>query len=180
MNAPKEMKVIFIGDAEAGKTFLISSFIFGYPVIPKKPILFGTYSRHIAYNNNTYKLRICDTYGSPEFMRLQEMSYLDADVMVLCIDGTDIASLKNAERYAIQSKKARVPIVLCITKVDRGVKLSDSQLISFKNKYRLNSVVKVSVYDKKSVEYAFEKMVDTSINDKFIESSYCGKIFSCC
>lgn len=175
----KDLKVIFVGDTNAGKTFLISSFIFGHSIVPKKPILFGSYYKEVKYKEETYRMRICDTTGSREFIRLQEMSYLDADLLVLCVDGSQAASLKSAECYAAQARKARVPVMLCITKTDLGMNLSRSTIDTFIKKYGINSEIQCSASDKKSVVLAFERMIDTCLEDVFIEPGICGRIFWC-
>merc|ERR1712137_403741 len=101
------------------------------------------------------------------------MSYLDADAMVICIDGTNTNSLKQSEMYVLQSKKAKVPIILCVTKIDKGVEISDSELKSFRNRHNINAVIKVSAYDSKSIEEGFERIINTSINESFIETTAC-------
>lgn len=175
----KDLKIIFVGDTNAGKTFLISSFIFGHSIIPKKPILFGSYYKEVDYKGEAYRMRICDTSGSREFIRLQEMSYLDADLLVLCVDGSQTTSLKSAECYAAQSRKARVPVMLCIMKMDLGLSLSRSFIDTFVKKYGINSEIQCSASDKRSVVLAFERMVETCLEDVFIESEGCWGIFWC-
>lgn len=170
----KDLKIIFIGDMNTGKTFLISSFIFGHSIVPKKPILFGSYYKEMEYKGEIYRLRICDTSGSREFIRLQEMSYLDADLLVLCVDGSQATSLKSAECYAMQSKKARLPVMLCITKVDLGMNLSRPSINEFISKHGINNEVQCSASDKRSIMVAFEKIMEACLEGVFIEPRMCG------
>ncbi|ELA41047.1 small GTP-binding protein domain protein [Vittaforma corneae ATCC 50505] len=180
MSPPKNIKIVLMGNTGTGKTSLITSFLYGHPVVPKKPILFGAFYKEIEVQETQYKLSLCDTSGSKELIKLQEMTFLDADLLVVCTALNDKTGLKSAEMYAESCAKAKVPILLCLTKADLGSAITRQEIEDFVEHHKLNGIVQCSANDSQSVRQAIERMIEYANLGIVLERGYCRRVFRCC
>lgn len=180
MNAPRNIKIVLMGNTGTGKTSLITSFLYGHPLVPRKPILFGAFYKEIELRETQYKLNLCDTSGSKELMKLQEMTFLDADLLVVCTALNDRAGLKSAEMYVESCAKAKVPVLLCITKTDLDRAVTRQEIEDFAEYHKLNGIVECSANDNQSVRLAVEEMIEHAVSGIVRERGCCRMIFRCC
>lgn len=159
MSSARNMKIILLGESGSGKSSLISAYLFGQPILPKKPIIFGSYCRDITVRDEDFRLNICDSSGEKSFTRLQSISYLDADLLVICVDASKQGCLKKAEEYAEKTSKSNVPVILCVNKIDLDSRLQDSEIKGFVEKYSMNGYIRCTANDNKKVVEAFERMI---------------------
>lgn len=176
----RNIKIIFIGEKESGKSSLITTYMFGHPILHRKPLLFGSYCKVEIIDDQEFQLNICDTSGEQEFLRLQSMSYLDADLLVLCVDATKNNGLMRSREYAKIIKTANVPSVLCLTKSDIPKSIREEEIKEFVKAYNMNSFVYSTINDNREVKKAFETIIYYARSSSLVkESNFCG-IFQCC
>lgn len=180
MDEQRTLKIILLGHTNTGKTTLITSFLYGYPIIPKKPVLFGAFYKEIMIDDREYKINVCDTSGSTEFLRLQEISFLDAHLIVLCVDSSDRTSLADSEEWIKHFKGVNIPIVLCLTKCDLPRGISSSDIDRYINKYRIDGYVETDGNDNRKVRQCFKKMILMAEKGKNMNVRFCWNIFKCC
>jgi small GTP-binding protein len=167
----KILKIIFLGPERSGKSSLISAFLFENIFIPKKPIIFASYSKDVIFKNEKYKLRLCDTC-SDEIIKLHKMQFFGADIIALCIDGSQ-GSLQQAERYAIESKRACVPILLLITKNDLEMCLKEDEIQSFKKRHKINRIIKTSIKNQRILKNVLESIIEIILTQGPLNTPYC-------
>ncbi|KAM0680235.1 hypothetical protein GINT2_001620 [Glugoides intestinalis] len=144
---------------------------------PTKPILFGSHTKELELNSQKYELNVCDTSGLKEYIKLQEMSFLDADILVICVSSNDLAGLGSNEEYARQASSGALPVVLCLTKTDQGIKIPRKDIEAFVKQYKLREVTECTALDSESVRKVFENLIEISISEQPIERGSC---FRCC
>lgn len=176
----KTIKIIFLGEKGSGKSSLISLYLFGRPIMHKKPILFGSYCKTEVINDKEFQLNLCDTSGEQDFLRLQSMSYLDADLLVLCVDIAQRGGLKRAEDYAVKIKDSNVPTVLCLTKIDLESTVEERDIKEFVKKYQMNGSIKSTITDTALIKDAFEQMIHHARSNILLKEGSCCNIFKCC
>lgn len=177
MKLHKTVKIILLGPTDSGKTSLITSFIYGYPIIPKKPVIFGTFFKELELFNKKYQLKICDTTGAESLIKLQEMAFLDADILVFCSPLANQTDLINIEKYITNSN---IPKILCITKSDLSKKLKEEKILEFLEIYKFDSKIECSINNIGSVRKLFEKIIECLNSQIVIEKNCCKSIFKCC
>lgn len=175
----RNIKIILLGEQGSGKSSLISSYLFGHPVVPRKPILFGSYCRNATVQGEDFRLNICDSSGEQDFLRLQTMSYLDADLLVICVDSTQKKGLRRAEEYAEKTKESQVPVILCMTKIDLAAGVEDKEIKKFVEKYQMNGVLKCTSNNHKMVVETFENMIEYAKAGTFLMNRSCCGVFNC-
>ncbi|KAL6121057.1 Rhob [Nucleospora cyclopteri] len=84
---------------------------------------------NLANTENTF-FNICDTSGKEEMERLMRMSYLNADVFVLCIECHNLKDNVYYKKLIQSLQKTNKPIVLAATKCDKiiGTKKKSSAI----------------------------------------------------
>lgn len=177
MNNKRNIKIILLGTTGSGKTSLITTLLYGHMQTPAKPTLFGSYTKDFELHNQKYKLNVCDTSGAKEYTKLQEMSFLDADILVVCVASNDLAGLRSNEEYVRQASGGRLPVVLCLTKTDQGIKIPKKDTEAFAKQYKLHGVIECTALDSESVRKVFETLIEISVSEQPIEVGGC---FRCC
>ncbi|ORD94287.1 RAC7 [Enterospora canceri] len=197
IETPKEtvIKVVFVGEPNSGKSEIIKKHLKLDHIA--KPTVFDTY--RIRHGDSNTFMNICDTNGSEELARLVKMSYLDADVFVLCIECVNAKDNLHFQQLMKELRRPNKPIILAVTKCDKTVRGRDEQsgevvtsdmvtsnleLVrnnahEMVNKQKLTSYVLVSNKRAKSVQALFDEVVrvyfDEVVN-RGVERSCCG----CC
>jgi small GTP-binding protein len=116
--APTSFRTVIVGDAEAGKTSLIQTFLHQTFEPNQKPTVgavFHTVTRIL--NNETVIMQIWDTAGQERYRSLMSLYYRGAQAVLLCATKetlNSIADWTSTVREAIDAPY----IVLAITKCD--------------------------------------------------------------
>lgn len=212
----KVIKIVFVGENNTGKSEIIKKYLNLESI--SKPTIFDTYRIKYVYKKNaenkTYAknkeytdnfnifLNICDTSGSEEVERLVKMSYLDADMFVLCIECTDLKDNVYYQNIINNLNKSGKSIILAVTKVDKAkcnttnttdlqdenvqnsvannfdvVNLNAKEIVK---KYKLTSYILVSSKRKKSINAVFDEAVRIYFTDDEVENAGCYNCFGCC
>lgn len=177
MENDRIIRILFVGEKGSGKSSIISTFLFKHPVLPKKPIIFGSYCRDVILHGQNLKVFVCDTNGEHDFVRSLEMSFLEADLVAICVDITARSSLERAELYARESIKSNIPRVLVLTKTDLLTEIDEKKYSKFVKKFGLNGYVKINSLQNKSVKKAFEMLIEIASDEVIMQNSNC---FACC
>ena len=194
-NIPEKLiKIVLIGESNTGKSEIIKKYLKLEHI--SKPSIFDAY--RIRYNNDKYVdyniyLNICDTSGNEEVERLIQMSYLDADIFILCIECINLKDNVYYQRMINDLKKSGKPILLAVTKVDKAkdktkggeykitsnldvVKENGKEIVK---RHKLTSFVLVSVKRKKSINALFDEAVKIYFEGEEAETVQTG-CFGCC
>ena len=176
MSITTTIKIVFIGESNSGKSEIIKKYLKLEQI--SKPTVFDTY--RYKYKEGEYKdiyLNICDTNGSEEIERLIKMSYLDADIFILCIESSNVKDNLHYQKVINDLKKSDKPILLAVTKCDKFIKKSQPTMYSITSstnnnlsilkhnsyeiikKYNLTSYMLVSNKRIKSIEELFDEVV---------------------
>ena len=114
------------------------------------------------------------------FFRLEQMAFLNSDLIVLCIDGNNPNSLENSKKWISEIKKSKIPFVLCISKIDLDLKIDQNQTLEFAELYNVLNIYKCSIYKLKTIQNLFDHLIKEiylGIHKK--EISYCKSCFPC-
>ena len=95
-NIPKSLKVVVVGDGAVGKTCLVDAY--GKNGFPSEyvPTVAKNFESKIEYKGKQIALDIWDTGGQEEFKGIRPVSYLGADVIIVCFAIDEPKSLENA------------------------------------------------------------------------------------
>lgn len=173
------LKILLLGGIGCGKTTLVTSFYYGHPIYPEKPVLYGAFSKDLQIGERSFSLNVCDTAGAKEYGHLRKMAFLDADLLVLCVSGDDRNGLNGAEEFihCSSDEKYTGKLVLCLTKSDLGIAIPKEEVDAFTSKNRIKKVVECAANDNKSVRSAFEKFVEVAISEE--DSTKYSCCFNC-
>lgn len=167
-----DLKIIILGSEQSGKSSIISAFLFGEQLLPKKPFIFASYSKEVELNKTRYQLRLCDTSGSNEIATLQRMGFLDCNIIGICVDGTNINWPRRAELFLEEAKKAIVPVVVLITKMDIR-KVNKEELEQFKKRNPNIPTMEVNAKDQRCVKKVLNKMIEIAVNETPSPKGWC-------
>lgn len=116
------IKVVVVGDGAVGKTSLLCRYANGwFPTEDYLPTIFDNFTAHTIYNNEYYSVSLWDTAGIEQYDRLRPLSYLGADIFLLCFDLVQPSSLYNSvDRWITDLNRhaSGVPVMLCGNKLD--------------------------------------------------------------
>lgn len=178
MDPPVEnVKAVFLGGSKSGKTRLITTFLNIAPSQEHKPTLFENYYKDLSYNRVVYRVFICDTGGHADFNRLKKMSYLNANVFVLCVSYDERDALEEAKSQMEDLKATRMPVILCLTKADIGKSISIDQIQKFSNKYGIHGIYECSAKDRKGIKHLFRGVIQAHVDGIATKSGCCS---GCC
>uniref|UniRef100_A0A8C5YY51 Uncharacterized protein n=1 Tax=Marmota marmota marmota TaxID=9994 RepID=A0A8C5YY51_MARMA len=112
-------KLVIVGDGACGKTCLL--IVFSKDQFPEVyfPTVFENYITDIEVDSKQLRprmeLALCDTAGQEDYECLRPLSYLDTDVILMCISIDSPDSLENIpEKWILEVKHfcPNVPIIL--------------------------------------------------------------------
>ncbi|KAI5149404.1 Ras-like protein gene family, member A [Enteropsectra breve] len=180
MDVP-QIKVVFLGESKCGKTSIINRHLRGAKPSTHKPTIFENYSHVVEVDGKQVHMHICDTGGHSDYERLKKMSYLDANLFVLCIDYSRAKGLEEAEQTLPEIKATGCPVLLCLTKTDKGKKISKEAVQSFVNKHGIVAVHECSIHNKSSLKKLFEGIAKGGTHRRpDAAQNVCMKLFFCC
>lgn len=134
------IKIVFVGEPNTGKSQIIKKYLNLEHI--SKPTVFDSY--RVVYtpgdnsstpNSTDVLLNICDTTGTEEMQRLIKMSYLDADVFILCIESHNLKDNLYYQSIIKELRVANRPIILAVTKCDKTLakKNKKSEIVAQEN-----------------------------------------------
>ncbi|KAH8828699.1 small GTPase Cdc42 [Flagelloscypha sp. PMI_526] len=112
-NGPQRtINLVVTGDGAVGKTSLLTLYCEGIFPLEYVPTIFDNFTKntHIPEIGNVL-LKLADTYGSEDYDRLRPLSYIGANVMLICFSIASPASLNNVETKWIQEVRHHLPDV---------------------------------------------------------------------
>eukprot|EP01139_Manchomonas_bermudensis_P023541 Amastigsp_a841236_456.p1 type:complete len:189 gc:universal Amastigsp_a841236_456:637-71(-) len=119
--APKQQKLVIVGDGAVGKTCLLARFARDEFNADYVPTVFENYVAELTVDGVPVELSLWDTAGQEDYDRLRPLSYTDTDVVVVCYCVTRPETLKNVElkwRAEVRNYCPDVPVLLVGTKTD--------------------------------------------------------------
>ena len=93
-NIKKAYKIILIGDADVGKSSIISKIMNEKRSADK--LLF---KKEIQINNEIISFEILDTAGQEKFRAFSSLFYKNSKIVILCFDITSKSSFQNLKDY---------------------------------------------------------------------------------
>lgn len=91
-------KVVLLGDALCGKTFLANAWCYGLTPSPETETpLVNNFVKHVDIEGRQVELIVWDNTGMDDYTRLRRLSYEDVHVVVICFDISNPDSLENVE-----------------------------------------------------------------------------------
>ncbi|BHF71640.1 hypothetical protein SprV_0401470000 [Sparganum proliferum] len=121
MFATDSRKVVVVGDANCGKASLLSVFVYGsFPEV-SNGVPFEDCHASLEVGAEEVHLALWNTSGQEEYHRLRPVSYLDADVCIICFSIDNHSTLEAAsERWAKEVRRfcPQVPLILVGMKSD--------------------------------------------------------------
>ncbi|KAM9821196.1 rho-related GTP-binding protein RhoF [Neosynchiropus ocellatus] len=90
-----ELKIVIVGDGGCGKTSLLMVYAKGD--FPEKyaPSVFEKYVTSISVEGKVIRLNLYDTAGQEDYDRLRPLSYVEANLILVCFDVTNPTSFDN-------------------------------------------------------------------------------------
>ncbi|CAK55948.1 unnamed protein product (macronuclear) [Paramecium tetraurelia] len=143
MEENQNLKIILLGNSNAGKTSLIIKF---------KTDRFSTDSvntigidlnmeKNVKINNQLYDIAIWDTAGQEIYIKMVKFSAKDANTAMICFDLSESNSLENVATW-IQLLREEGPqniqIIIIGTKKDLPTKYTQEQLQQVQNAWKAN------------------------------------------
>ena len=99
-NSVLHIKCVILGEANVGKTSLITRYFHGkFHQFCESTIGCSFSNKKIEINGSNYRLDVWDTAGQEKYRGLMPMYYRNADIVFLCIDLTQEDKSKLIENY---------------------------------------------------------------------------------
>ncbi|EOB12170.1 Rac-like GTP-binding protein ARAC7 [Nosema bombycis CQ1] len=180
----KTIKVVVLGDNSIGKTWLVTTFITGKNPGGYTPTLFDNLGKRVEFKKKVYMVSVWDTAGNDEFTRMRSLSFIQADVFLLCYSMNNVRSFNSIQKWLDGLKDFECPIILCGTKCD----LKDEEIIDpdvadeIATKNGLYAHIETSSVDYINVNAAFDKAIEAVVSPKNGRNGYisCCGLFTCC
>eukprot|EP01120_Amphizonella_sp_Union-15-10_P009511 TRINITY_DN3614_c0_g1_i1.p1 TRINITY_DN3614_c0_g1~~TRINITY_DN3614_c0_g1_i1.p1 ORF type:complete len:191 (-),score=33.79 TRINITY_DN3614_c0_g1_i1:24-596(-) len=143
--APRQIKLLTIGDSDVGKTSLLLRYTEGsFQEQAFSSINMDFKSKNVELGDKNYLVQVWDTAGQERYKTITSPYYRDSDGILICFSLSDEESFKNIsawlkdiERYAPEG----VVRLLIGTKSDLGDrKISEVQATKLANDYDLKFV----------------------------------------
>lgn len=122
MSIKDDLRVIFVGNSQVGKTALMNRFIDGEFSAPTQstvnPIF--TPKSAISENGTEIMMQLWDTAGQEKFQALSQVFYRDANVAAICIDLSDSATFSTVSvwKERVLTHEPECKLILVGTKHD--------------------------------------------------------------
>lgn len=145
-----EYKILLVGDVGVGKTTFLQKYLSNNMDLRYLATL-GVEVTSINYDNNI-KLSVWDCAGQEKFSGLGNGYYKDAHAAIVFYDTTSNLSKNNVQSWinSIRNVRPNIPIILCGTKSDIGVKVqfpvnNKSCVISTKTGHNIDQPFKLAI-----------------------------------
>jgi len=129
-----EVKIIFVGNANVGKTSIASRFINGTFSNILEPTVGAAFSsKEVELNGVKCTFNLWDTAGQETYRYLVPMYYRNADIAVIVFDLSNQSSFNDVETWVEDVKKnvgESIVFLLCGNKCDIDPKVVDIDSIS--------------------------------------------------
>ena len=115
-------KVVFVGNGAVGKTSLLIAFVNNTFQFDYVPSVFENYSVQHCQDGKEIILHTWDTAGAEEYSRIRPLTYVGADIVILCYSCIDRASFDDIEEFwchEISHNRPEAEIIIVATKCDR-------------------------------------------------------------
>ena len=136
-----EIKILFLGECDTGKTTLIKKLIGGEFNENEPPSNNASYkSKKILINNKNYTLNLWDTTGKNPFRVITKMFYQDSKIVIFVYDMTHIDSFEELN-YWIKSVEENLgqdvikAIIANKSDLFNGADIHDEKGLSLANEY---------------------------------------------
>jgi len=145
-----QYKILLVGDAGVGKTTFLQKYFSNNMELRYLPTL-GCEVTSINYNDNI-QLSVWDCAGQEKNSGLKDGYFTNAHAAIVFYDTTSNLSKNNVQSWinSIKNIRPNIPIILCGTKTDIGVKAqfptnNKSCIISTKLGYNLDQPFKLVI-----------------------------------
>ncbi|XP_002739176.1 cell division control protein 42 homolog [Saccoglossus kowalevskii] len=116
-----KIECVVIGDGTVGKTCLLKAYTTNTFIKEYITTVFDNYSTSVMFNGEAYTLSLSDTTGPENHAKLQQLSYSQADVFLVCFSVVLPSSFENVEIKwvpEIREYCSHTPFLLVGTKTD--------------------------------------------------------------
>ena len=167
------LKMVICGEANVGKTNLISRFIRDtFEINSRSTIGVEFYSKHLIWENKKVNVNIFDTVGQEKYRSVCSGYFRNCDGVVLVFDVTDQNSFTKLHAWKLmiaQSAKISIPILLIGNKIDleenRRVTSDEAQINAKKEGFFFMETSAKTNQDN-CVNKAFEIIISEIFNSK--------------
>jgi Ras-related protein Rab-7A len=171
------VKVIILGDANAGKTSLLHQFAYKEFVSQKASVCDSFLKREIYINERLVNMQIWDTAGQEKFHSISKSYFRGSDACVIVFDVTNKDSFSSIDKWKqlfIQQTdcKTDFPFILIGNKVDLNHNrvISKEEAMKWCNKNPPAQFFECSAKDATNVELAFQQIakdaVESNVDEK--------------
>ena len=170
-----KFKLLVIGNAAVGRTWLIHSFVYKEDTIFPYTATIGMDFEEISMegrDGNTYKLDICELAGHEAFLQITESYFRSASGFLLLFDVTRKNTFDNAigkwMEYINSFASTGVPVILVGTKCD----CSDSERAVSRDRIRMVCddmdilFIEVSAKTRTNIDFLFQEILSQMIHHK--------------
>ena len=162
-DAPKEIRILLLGESNSGKTKLFNQFIYGKEYKEHNTIGVDFETKIMEYKNKKYKIRLFDTAGQERFQSITQSYYLLGDGFFVVFDLTNEHSL-NRIQYFVESLKECVEnpkiIILGIICENKDKLISENIIKDKLSKYKDIPYIKVSTLKNINIVQSFKMMIE--------------------
>lgn len=167
-------KIVVVGDECTGKTALLVAYGSNSFVQKYVPTIFDNYTAGTEHQGKIFLLSLWDTPGCPQYAKLRSLSYVEADVFLICFDVGNRVSFDNVPTW-YNEVKTLVPeakVILVGTKIDTrtSASVSISEAKALARKLKLNSYVECSSLDQQGVSCVFNTALDITTKSSLLHS----------
>ena len=115
----KTIKTLIFGDYYAGSQSIAEKYVYNtFKEVDDNVINADFYTRKINYRLYQLKLQFWIVRMTERFARLSEITYRKCDGILIVVDSTKEAGLKQSLIYYDQCKNRNIPVIYLLNKVD--------------------------------------------------------------
>ncbi|KAF8190339.1 GTP binding protein Cdc42 [Mycena galopus ATCC 62051] len=123
------IKLVLVGDGAVGKTTLCISHTTKKFPTNYTPNVFDGYAINLQFGSETWSFGIFDTIGEAYYDRLRPLSYLQANVFLVCFSVAMPGSLQNTQQKWFPELQYHCPGVPCIMVATQIDLRSDAEVV---------------------------------------------------
>ena len=175
-------KLVIVGDGFVGKTCLLTVFSRGEFPEDYVPTVFENSTANIKVDGREVELRLWDTAGQEGYDRLRPLSYIYADVILMCFSIVSMDSFENIlQKWAPEIKHfcPNVPIILVGNKQDLRSSESNKREVTpaqgrdLSDKIEAFSYLECSAKNRNGVNELLETATKATLQEKKEKRSFC-------